>query len=211
MDFDLWAIYAVAILVLTVVPGPSVLLCLTKSVTDGFQSSIYVALGSLTAITGIMTLSFTGLGVLISSSELAFNIIKWVGAIYLIYLGIKSFTSKSENIEIALNNQKSKKQSVTNLFRSGFIVGASNPKAIAFFTALFPQFIVAEQSLITQYIVFTATFATMELFWLMLYSYFGSKSTNWLMRSGRAKIFNKVSGSVFISTGLFLTSAKPSA
>lgn len=208
MEFDTWLLYSLAVLVLTASPGPSVLLCLTKSVTEGFQSSIYTALGSLTAIVGIMTLSFTGLGLLIASSEFVFNIIKWLGAGYLIYLGIKAFTSTTENYEVSNSKNKKKKSSVFSLFRSGFFVGVSNPKAIVFFTALFPQFIVSNQPLLSQYLIFTATFAVLELSWLLLYSYFGARSSNWLMEKSRAKIFNKVTGGIFVGAGLILSSTK---
>lgn len=208
MEFDTWLLYSLAVLVLTASPGPSVLLCLTKSVTEGFQSSIYTALGSLTAIVGIMTLSFTGLGLLIASSEFVFNIIKWLGAGYLIYLGIKAFTSTTENYEVSSSKNKKKKSSVFSLFRSGFFVGVSNPKAIVFFTALFPQFIVSNQPLLSQYLIFTATFAVLELSWLLLYSYFGARSSNWLMEKSRAKIFNKVTGGIFVGAGLILSSTK---
>ncbi len=211
MEFDTWLLYSLAVLVLTASPGPSVLLCLTKSVTEGFQSSIYTALGSLTAIIGIMTLSFTGLGVLVASSEFVFNIIKWLGAGYLIFLGVKALMSKSENYELLDNKRELTKSSALSLFRGGFIVGASNPKAIVFFTALFPQFIVSNQPLLSQYVVFTATFAVMELSWLLLYSYFGAKSSNWLMKNGRAKVFNKVTGGVFVGAGLMLSSVKSTA
>ncbi len=151
MSFEIWTLYFIAILILTASPGPSSLLCMTKGVTSGIRGGLYTALGSLTAITTILTLSFTGLGIIIASSELAFNIIKYTGAAYLIYLGIQSLRSKQESYQRQSSVGKDK-QSVVQHFVSGFIVGASNPKAILFFTALFPQFINPEASMLTQYI-----------------------------------------------------------
>ncbi len=211
MTFESWFYYALAVLVLTASPGPSVLLCLTKSVTEGFKASIYTALGSLTAIIGIMTLSFTGLGVLIASSVMIFNVIKWLGAAYLIYLGVKAFTSKTESYELGHIDREHNKETHLALFKSGFIVGASNPKAIVFFTALFPQFIIASQPLLDQYLIFSLTFAVMELSWLLIYAYLGAKSSNWLMKNGRAKFFNKITGGVFIGAGLVLSTTRSSA
>ena len=75
MQLDTWIYYTLAILVLTASPGPSSLLCLSKGVSSGFRQAFMTALGSLTAITIILTLSFTGLGVVIASSEFVFNII----------------------------------------------------------------------------------------------------------------------------------------
>lgn len=78
MQLDTWIYYTLAILVLTASPGPSSLLCLSKSVSSGFRLALTTALGSLSAITIILTLSFTGLGVVIASSEFVFNIINGV-------------------------------------------------------------------------------------------------------------------------------------
>lgn len=212
MNIDTWLYYALAVLILTASPGPSVLLCMTKAVTEGFRASIYTALGSLTAIVCIMTLSFTGLGVVIASSELAFNIIKWSGAIYLIYLGYKALTSKQETYHLSKQEEKVSKASMKSLYMSGFIVGASNPKAIVFFTALFPQFINIAEPLTAQYFVFAITFSVLELIWLFIYSYLGAKSSNWLLQKGRAKFFNRITGGVFIGAGVLLTtSSKVSA
>jgi threonine/homoserine/homoserine lactone efflux protein len=206
--FDTWIYYLLAVLILTASPGPSSLLCMTKGVQSGFKLSIFTALGSLTAITGILTLSFTGLGVIIASSELVFNIIKWTGAAYLIYLGWKSLRSSQQDYD-KLSNQKADSQSVKESaakhYVSGFIVGASNPKAILFFTALFPQFIDPSIALLPQFAVFALTFAVMELSWLLVYAYLGAKSSNWLFAKGRAKVFNRVTGGVFIGAGALLS------
>ncbi|WP_211826712.1 LysE family translocator [Kistimonas asteriae] len=210
MTLELWVYYTLAILVLTASPGPSVLLCLTTSVTDGFKSAIYTALGSLTAIVGIITLSFTGLGLVISTSELAFNIIKWTGAAYLIYLGIRALTSSQQSYDISDSKSASSPRKPGSLFLSGFIVGASNPKAIVFFTALFPQFITPSASLVMQYLVFVITFAVLELSWLLFYAWLGAKSSRWLMQAGRARFFNKITGGVFVSAGLILSSTRAS-
>lgn len=208
MSFDTWIYYLLAVLVLTASPGPSSLLCMTKGVQSGFKLSIFTALGSLTAITGILTLSFTGLGVIIASSEVVFNVIKWTGAAYLIYLGWKSLRSSQQDYDNLSNQQpdsKSVKESVAQHYLSGFIVGASNPKAILFFTALFPQFIDPSIALVPQFTVFALTFAVMELSWLMVYAYLGAKSSNWLFAKGRAKVFNRVTGGVFIGAGALLS------
>ncbi|SBS62567.1 LysE family translocator [Vibrio atlanticus] len=208
MTFDTWIYYFLAVLILTASPGPSSLLCMTKGVQSGFKLSIFTALGSVTAITGILTLSFTGLGVIIASSEVVFNIIKWTGAAYLIYLGWKSLRSSQQDYDKLSNQQAGSqpvKESAAQYYVSGFIVGASNPKAILFFTALFPQFIDPSIALFPQFVVFALTFVVMELSWLLVYAYLGAKSSNWLFAKGRAKVFNRVTGGVFIGAGALLS------
>ena len=209
MELQLWLYYTLAILILTASPGPSVLLCVTKSANQGFKYAIYSALGSLFAIIGIITLSFTGLGVLVASSNIVFTIVKYIGATYLIYLGYKAFTSKQENYQLEKKSDISKRDKLSS-FLSGFIVGASNPKAIVFFIALFPQFINPNEPLLNQYLVFVSTFAVLELSWLMFYSYLGYKSSSWFLQKGRAKFFNRITGSVFIGAGVLLSSSNKS-
>jgi len=205
MNFDTWVIYALAVLILSASPGPSILLCMTKSVTEGFRASLFSVFGALLALVMIMTLSFTGLGVIITSSEILFDVVKWAGAAYLVYLGYKAFTSSEHTYHLAKQDGKLTKSSGLKLFVSGFLVGASNPKAIVFFTALFPQFINQNETLPLQYLIFVSTFTVTELSWLLLYAYFGSKSSAWLTKKGRARTFNKVTGSIFMGAGVLLS------
>ena len=202
MTIQIWIYYALAVLVLTASPGPSSLLCMTKGVTAGWRPAAITALGSLTAITCILTLSFTGLGVIIASSEWVFSIIKWAGAGYLIYLGVTCLMSTQESY----TKVKEESQAATKShYFSGFIVGASNPKAIVFFTALFPQFIAIDAPLMSQYLIFASTFVVLELSWLLFYAYLGARSSNWLLAKGRAKVFNRLTGGVFIGAGALLS------
>ncbi|KPV93706.1 Homoserine/homoserine lactone efflux protein [Pseudoalteromonas sp. P1-9] len=204
MDINTWVMYFLSVLLLTSSPGPSALFCMTRAVSSGTLGGFIAALGSLLAITLILTLSFTGLGVLIATSELAFTLVKYLGAAYLVYLGVQSFRSKADNLaKVAANS--SNKRLLTNNFFQGFIVGASNPKAIVFFTALFPQFINPNGSLLSQYSIFAITFMLLELSWLMFYVVLGVKSSNWLYRNNRMRLFNRLTGSVFISAGTLLS------
>jgi len=208
MELQLWFYYTFTILILAATPGPNVLLGMTTSVISGFSSSLYTIFGGLIATLTIMTLSFTGLGVVVASSETLFSIIKYLGGFYLIYLGYKAITSKEENYRI--EKEKIQKTNKISLFIKGFMVGASNPKAIVFFIALFPQFININNSMITQYIIFVSTFATIELSWLLLYSYLGHRSSKWFLAKGRAKFFNRITGSVFIGAGVLLSTSQKS-
>jgi threonine/homoserine/homoserine lactone efflux protein len=203
MTYANWIIYVLAVLVLTASPGPSVLLCVSKSVSYGFRVAFATALGSLLAIVLIMTASFSGLGVIIAKSDIAFSIIKWGGAAYLIYLGIQAFRSNQESYQIAKPGLS--RRGLLSHAASGFIVGASNPKAIVFFTALFPQFIDTQSVLLPQYLVLAVTFAVLELFWLSFYAAIAVRSSGWLSAPGRAKRFNQLTGGVFIGAGVLLS------
>ena len=206
MELSTWIYFLLTVSVLTVTPGPNVLLCITTSVSSSFRLSIYSALGGFTATSIIFTLSFLGLGAIIASSEFIFIGIKYAGALYLIYLGYKAFTSKQTNFDF--QNNTSKDTNKFDLFSKGFLVGASNPKAIVFFTALFPQFIDTNSSLLIQFVILYSTFAFFELFWLLFYGYFASKSSVYLRQEGKAKLFNKITGGIFIGAGSYLALSK---
>jgi len=206
MSFETWLLYMVAILILTASPGPSVLLCASKSVSVGLANARWAALGSVTAITIILSLSFTGLGVIIASSDVAFTVIKWTGAAYLIYLGLCALCSSEESYKPSSQHESG--DGKVGHYISGFIVGSSNPKAIVFFTALFPQFIDPTVSLVPQYLIFASTFIALELGWLLTYAHIAHRSSDWLLKKGRAKFFNRLTGVTFIGAGLLLSTSK---
>lgn len=139
MTLEMWLYYLLTMLVLTATPGPSVLFSVSNSLNGGIKKAFFGALGGTAAITIIMTLSFTGMGVLIMASEVLFNIIKWVGVAYLIYLGITAILSKDNSYEVS---GESKTESYKKTFVSGFMVGASNPKAILFLPHFFPSLLI---------------------------------------------------------------------
>ncbi len=208
MAFETWFYYLLTILVLTSTPGPSVLFSVSNGLNGGIKKSFFGALGGTSAITIIMTLSFTGMGVVIMASDIAFNIIKWAGVAYLIYLGLSAILSKDESFLV--DSKAPKKQSHKATYLSGFIVGASNPKAILFFTALFPQFIEPTAPLWPQFIALSLTFIALEMAWLMIYAYFASKALPWLQVKGRAKKVNRITGSLFVLAGAFLATTSRS-
>lgn len=201
MSVETWFYYILTMLVLTATPGPSILFSVSNSLNGGLKKAFFGALGGTTAITIIMTLSFTGMGVIVMASEILFNIIKWVGVAYLIYLGISAIFSKESTYELT---NKKQAQSYKKTYVSGFMVGASNPKAILFFTALFPQFINPVASLWEQYLILSLTFIFFEMSWLMIYAYSSSKALPWLQVKGRAKLVNRITGALFISAGSLL-------
>ena len=209
MTLETWGYYLLTMLLLTSTPGPSVLFSVSNSLNGGIKKSLFGALGGTTAITGIMTLSFTGMGMIIMASEWMFNIIKWVGVAYLIYLGINAILSKDENYQVSKKDKI--QQSYGATYWSGFLVGASNPKAILFFTALFPQFIDPTSSLWEQYFILSSTFIFFEMSWLMIYAYSASKALPWLQQSGRAKMVNRITGGLFIGAGAVLATTSRAA
>jgi threonine/homoserine/homoserine lactone efflux protein len=206
MSVQTWLLYIAAVFVLTVTPGPSVLMCVTNGVNYGTRRTLLSALGSITSVVGIMVCSALGLGAILATSEQVFNLIKWAGAAYLLYLGVSTLRSTATDFDLPA--QGSVEANRLNLYIKGLLVGASNPKALLFFTAFFPQFINPDAPQLPQFLVLGTTFVCFELFWLMFYASFASRIAPWLRTKGRARMFNRVAGITFIGAGALLASFK---
>src|SRR3954468_15683104 len=134
MTLSTWLLYLLAVSLLIVTPGPTMLMCVTNAVNHGPVRALASVAGALVASVGVMALSALGLGAVLAASEAAFTVLKVIGAAYLIWLGIRTFRSTAALQESAVPAHRS-------LFVQGLLVGASNPKALLFFSAFFPQFI----------------------------------------------------------------------
>jgi threonine/homoserine/homoserine lactone efflux protein len=217
MQFQTWLIYVAAVFVLTVTPGPSVLMCVTQGVNVGARRAFYCAIGSITSVVGIMVCSAIGVGAALASSAELFNTIKWFGVLYLLYIGITTLMSSTSSFELPddAQNNKDNLKPITprqntrlSLYTKGLLVGASNPKALLFFTAFFPQFINPTAPQLPQFLILGATFVAFELFWLMFYASFAARLAPWLRSPGRAQAFNRVSGATFIAASALLATVK---
>ena len=142
MPLDVWYIYLATVLALMSTPGPSHLLMLSNSGAHGFGRSLATAAGYLTANMLQMLAAGLGLAALITTSGMALSVIKWVGVVYLIWLGLRMIRNASDNA--SSGGAASQTASLNGLWLQGFITSAANPKAVVFFAALFPQFISSE-------------------------------------------------------------------
>ena len=155
MTLAAWFAFAAASTVLLLIPGPTVLLVVSYALTQGRKVAIAmaagVALGDFTA----MTLSLAGLGALLAASATLFTALKWIGAAYLVYLGVRLWRAPPVLPDVADEPESANARGV---FGHAFLVTALNPKSIAFFVAFVPQFIVHDAALLPQLIVMEATF-----------------------------------------------------
>ena len=210
MTLSTWLLYVAAVLVLTVTPGPSVLMCISTSVQHGPRRALVASIGSTTAIACIMLLSMLGLGTVLAASEVLFSALKWLGAGYLAYLGVTSLLSKASTL--AVPNASLPKVNARAFFARGVLVGASNPKALLFFGALFPQFIDPSVPQFGQFWILGVTFICFELFWLSIYALTAARARHWLRMPRRATLFNRVTGVVFLlAAGLVATTKRNAA
>ena len=209
MTLTTYFLYLAAVAVLVLTPGPTMLMSITNAASHGTARALVSTAGSVTAVLGVMLLSSMGLGALLAASETAFMVLKFVGAAYLIYLGVTTFR-KAEGAVFAAANAGSAQANASQpktpraFFLQGWMVGASNPKALLFFSAFFPQFIDPAIGWVPQFAVLATTFVTIEFSVLSLCCVFAARLAPWLRQPGRARWFNRVSGSLFAAMGALL-------
>ncbi len=207
MEIQSWLMYLTLVLVATSTPGPAVLFIMTNSTLHGWRKASFSALGNIVGLFCLGVIAVTGLGTILQTSEIIFNGIKYAGAAYLIYLGFKLFFQKGADFNAMANDLISTDISSKRIFFQAIGVAVSNPKAIVFLTALFPQFLNIEQPLIPQFSMLIATLMTFSFTFLMIYALLAHKAKKWLTKPGRIKIMSRASGSVFIGFGLLLATS----
>jgi threonine/homoserine/homoserine lactone efflux protein len=208
MNIHTWWLFATATFFISGAPGPNMLLILSQSVRFNIHSAVWGALGCLTALLIMQTASAAGLGVLLLSAPAVFNILRWGGAIYLGYLGIRIFlapVSVQQDIDKVISVAQ---PAALTLFKTGFMTAASNPKALLFAAAFFPQFLNPSLPQLPQFGILLGTFVVIETSWYLVYAIGGQKLSVYLKRASVLKIFNKVTGAAFVGFAAIMAGMK---
>lgn len=212
MTLSTYLLYLAAVALLVLSPGPTMLMCMTTSLQHGPRKAMAAAAGSVSAVLGTMLLSALGLGALLAASETAFWVLKAAGAAYLIWLGIKTFRSQSTVFDqMPEGATAAPAVSARRLFVQGLIVGGSNPKAILFFTAFFPQFLNPALAFAPQFAVLAATFVAFEFSVLTLCALGVARLAPALRSGSRMRWFNRISGGLFALMGTLLLATRRAA
>ena len=180
------------------IPGPTILLVISYSLISGrqvvFALLLGVGLGDIVA----MILSFIGVGLLLQTVTIAFQFLKWIGAAYLIWLGIRMWRSASESMELsAITDNKVWHAIMAN----AFVITALNPKSIVFFLAFLPQFINSEKPFITQSLILGSTFLVLAIISVLFYSMLASFTGQQMQLSLIHRWTNRIGGSLLIGAG----------
>jgi homoserine/homoserine lactone efflux protein len=203
MSLETWFAFVTATLILTITPGPSIVLGMVHSLNYGARKTLFTALGDISANMIQMLVVAVGLGVVIASSVVAFQVVKWGGVAVLLVMSLQLFRS-SKN----LNNEalKTKNAKPFRLYCSGFLVAIGNPKALVFFTAFFPQFIDPEKLLAPQLALMCPTMAFMDFAFVMLYA-LGAKGLLGFLRK-HPRLLNRFSGTAMMGAAGLMALAK---
>ena len=199
MTLTTYLLYVAAVALLILTPGPTMLMCMTNALNHGPRKAMTSVAGSVSAVLCVMLLSAMGLGALLAASETAFTVAKVIGAAYLIYLGIKTIRSEAAVFDATATQAPPTRR--RSFFLRGFLVGASNPKAVLFFAAFFPQFLDPAAPFAPQFAILALTFIAFE-FTVLTACALGVSRIAPVLRSSRAvRWFNRVSGGLFALMG----------
>lgn len=186
--------------------GPNNLLSVGNGARWGVGPAVVAALGRLLAFAFMIAVAGVGMGALLATSALAFNLVKWLGAAYLVWLGIKLLRAPAPPLA-APDETAPQTPDLRALARQEFAVAIGNPKAILIFTAFFPQF-VAPEAYAMSYLLLGLSFLVLEVVAIALYALLGARVRR-LARGGPAmRWFNRASGSMMIGFGLLLAAAR---
>lgn len=206
MSFQFIVVYTLTVFLASILPGPSMVLALTHGIRYGTRRTVATALGNVTASFIQAVVSMAGLGALLAASERAFAVVQYAGAAYLVWLGLNMFFGRQRSDSVEKIDHKGRSRA--NLFKQGFCVAAGNPKAIIFFTALFPQFISKSGSEIGAWAALLGILVLVAFSCMMIYAFFGSKVKNTMNRGFMGRYLNKIMGTVFVSLGIGLATVR---
>lgn len=185
-------------------PGPNNFMAMRNGIQCGLATAIIATTGRVLAFAILITVTAIGLGTMLASSVLAFTILKWVGALYLIYLGIKAWRSREFS---GINNAEDNTHTPTPLLKltaQEFLVAISNPKALLLFTAIFPQFINPALPATEQFVVLGGTYLLTEYIASAVYALFGVNIARFVKTSRGARRLNRATGGLFMGAGVAL-------
>ena len=205
-----WSVYTLFVgvaLVAAFTPGPAVMLAIHNAMHFGWRRALWSSLGNISGLLGLSMLSAVGVNALLQASEWAFTMAKLAGAAYLIMLGFQQWRRAGDAARQTVSAPEQPMQNAQHpreLYLKGLGVALTNPKAIAFITALFPQFLDAARPMVPQYLALTATFMGISLLTLSTYAGFAVIARRRLSLWFGSGWPQRVSGTVFCAFGVGL-------
>ncbi len=197
--------YLIFVLIATITvlsPGPGVLLTLTNAIRYGASGAVGGILGIAAGTFIVAGVSATSLGVLLAASSLAFTVMKFIGAAYLIYLGIKLWRSPAIKMDALTQLRKKRMQ-----FVEGLTLQLTNPKAVFFFMSIFPQFVDYSSGHMAQFLLLVVTYSALVVVIHVLYACLAKRVRSWLSSERGGRTVNRIGGGTFMFFGIGLASA----
>ncbi|MFF2372534.1 LysE family transporter [Agromyces sp. NPDC058110] len=216
MSFSVWVALLAASVVISFTPGAGAINTMGNALNVGLGRALWGILGQQAALVVHIVIVAAGLGVLVANSPIAFDAIRYAGAAYLVYLGVRQFLAKPvveagdaverlDGSDAAAAAAMPAGESAWSLFRRGLLVNLLNPKAIVFFLAFLPQFIRPGEPLLSQYLIVAATVILVDVAVMWGFFAVAARSFRRVTRSARGQtVLNRVFGSLFLAVGVAL-------
>lgn len=201
MVLSLWLGFLLAAILIAVSPGPGAAVAMSCGLRYGYAAALRSIFGLESALLIQLTIVAVGLGALLTASTLAFDIVKFCGAAYLVWLGIQKWRTAPQELQDAKPPMSS-----NALFVEGLLVNLANPKAIVFIAALTPQFIDPTRPQWLQFLIIAATMCTVDIVVMSGYALLATRLRHWLHDPKTLKAQNRFFGGVFVGAGLLLAS-----
>lgn len=192
-------IFAGASSVALAIPGPTIALVITRSLSDGRRVSVPLALGIGAGTLVGSIAAIAGAGAILHASAMAFTIAKWIGAAYLVYLGLKLFTAEPTPLDV---EPPAACSSTLHGLRDGFFVTLLNPKSIAFSAAFIPQFIGSDSSYVLQAAVLVATFSILSTLNGLAFAFGTDVLRRFIRRLAVLRWINRIGGGLLVASGV---------
>lgn len=198
MTIEIWTAFVAASIILLIIPGPTVLLVVSYTLGQGWRAALPMAVGVALGDFTAMTLSMLGVGALLAASAGLFTALKWAGAAYLVWLGIKLWRAGG-TLEAEPRTDRS---SAFKMLGHAWLVTALNPKSITFFVAFLPQFIDPAQSFVTQMLIFESTFLVLAFANALGYAIVASRARRLAGNPTAITWFNRAGGTLLVGAGV---------
>ncbi|MGO4599017.1 LysE family transporter [Terrabacter sp. 2RAF25] len=201
MSWSLWFTLVAAGTLISFTPGAGAINTMANSLGSGWTRSIWGILGQQVALLAHIVVVAAGVGLLVAGSPLLFNVIRYAGAAYLVFLGVRQYRSRAAAAKVG----ELRRESAGSMFRRGLLVNLTNPKAVVFFLAFTPQFVRPEQPLLTQYAVLAATIVAVDVVVMWFFFAAAARGLGRLtQRESGQRTLNRVFGGLFVGVGVLL-------
>ena len=209
MTWDTWLAFFLACWLISLSPGAGAIASMSSGLNFGFRRGYWNAIGLQLALVLQIAVVAAGVGALLAASELAFALIKWFGVLYLLYLGWKQWVAPPS--ALATDQVDLRRGRPLALVLRGFVVNASNPKAIVFILAVLPQFLDTSRPLLAQYLLMTLTMVAVDLVVMAGYTGLAARVLRLLREPGQQRLLNRVFGGLFGAAATLLATLKQAA
>jgi homoserine/homoserine lactone efflux protein len=203
MAWEVWLTFVGAAIAIAVSPGAGAIQSMATGLTHGVRRGYWSILGLEVGLMLQLTLVAIGLGAVVANSIIAFNIIKWAGVAYLIYLAVRQW--RTATIDLREQIGKAMDGGRLALVVRGFLVNATNPKGLVFFLAVLPQFVVPTGPLMPQYLAIGATMVAVDLVVMGLYTALAARLLMWMHTPRRQTAVNRVFSGLFAAAAVVLS------